>query len=41
MLLLQLFGYFNRPYLGFEAAAGIDWGWDHRLADLAPYFGIE
>lgn len=41
VFLLQLFGYFNRPYLGFEAAAGIDWAWDHRLGDLAPYFGIE
>jgi hypothetical protein len=41
VFLLQLFGYFGRPYLGFEAAAGIDWTWDHRLRDLAPYFGIE
>jgi hypothetical protein len=41
VFLLQLFGYFNRPYLGFEAAAGIDWAWDHRLGDLARYFGIE
>jgi hypothetical protein len=40
VFLLQLFGYFGRPYLGFEAAAGIDWAWDHRLSDLAPYFGI-
>jgi hypothetical protein len=39
--LLQLSGYFNPTYLGFEAAAGIDWTWDHRLADFAPYFGIE
>jgi len=40
VFLLQLFGYFNRPYLGFEAASGIDWAWDHRLDDLAPYLGI-
>lgn len=40
VFLLQLFGYFGRSYLGFEAAAGIDWAWDHRLDDLAPYFGI-
>ena len=38
--LLQLFGYFNPGYLTFEAAAGIDWAWDHRLKDLAGYFGI-
>jgi hypothetical protein len=41
VFLLQLFGYFGHPYLGFEAAAGIDWAWDHRLSDLAPYLGIE
>ena len=34
VFLLQLFGYFGPPYLGFEAAAGIDWAWDHRLSDL-------
>ncbi len=41
VFLLQLFGYFGYPYLGFEAAAGIDWAWDHRLDDLAQHFGIE
>jgi hypothetical protein len=41
VLLLQLFGYFGRPYLGFEAEAGINWAWDHRLSDLAFYFGIK
>lgn len=41
VFLLQLFGYFDHPYLGFEAAAGIDWAWDHRLSDLAPYLGIK
>lgn len=41
VFLLQLFGYFGHSYLGFEAAAGIDRAWDHRLSDLASYFGIE
>jgi hypothetical protein len=41
VFLLQLCGYFGHSYLGFEAAAGIDWAWDHRLGDLAWYFGIE
>ena len=41
VFLLQLFGYFGRSYLGFEAAAGIDWAWDHRLSDLAAYFGLN
>jgi hypothetical protein len=40
VFLLQLFGYFDFNYLNFEARAGIDWAWDHRLTDLAPYFGI-
>jgi hypothetical protein len=40
IFLLQLFGYFDFNYLSFEASAGIDWAWDHRLTDLAPYFGI-
>ncbi len=41
VFLLQLFGYFGRTYLGFEAAAGIDWAWDHRLNDFALYLGID
>lgn len=41
VFLLQLFGYFGHTYLSFEAAAGIDWTWDHRLGDFASYFGIE
>lgn len=41
VFLLQLFGYFGRSYLGFEAAAGIDWAWDHRLSDLASYLGLD
>jgi hypothetical protein len=40
VFLLQLFGYFGHAYLGFEASAGIDWAWDHRLSDLATYLGI-
>jgi type II restriction enzyme len=39
VFLLQLFGYFGPPYLGFEASAGIDWAWDHRLEDFEPYLG--
>ncbi len=41
VFLLQLFGYFGPSYLGYEGSAGIDWAWDHRLDDLAPYFGLE
>jgi hypothetical protein len=40
VFLLQLFGYFGRSYLGFEASAGIDWAWDHRLDDFAEYIGL-
>jgi hypothetical protein len=40
LMLLQLFGYFDRTYLGFEASAGIDWAWDHRLEDLEEYLGF-
>jgi hypothetical protein len=40
VFLLQLFGYFDRGYLGFESAAGIDWAWDHRLDDFLPYLGV-
>lgn len=40
VFLLQLFGYFGPTYLSFEAGAGIDWAWDHRLSDLADYFRI-
>lgn len=32
---LFLCGYFNRGYLDYEAAAGIDWVWEHRVDDLA------
>jgi type II restriction enzyme len=40
IMLLQLFGYFDRGYLEFEAAAGLDWAWDHRLSDLDVYLGV-
>lgn len=38
MMLLQLFGYFDVGYLSYEAGAGIDWAWDHRLEDFDHYF---
>jgi len=31
---LFLCGYFDSGYLGYEAAEGIDWVWEHRLDDL-------
>lgn len=34
---LFLCGYFDSGYLGYEAAEGIDWVWEHRLADLAQF----
>lgn len=40
VMLLQLFGYFDEVYLAFEASAGLDWVWDHRLKDLDPYLGV-
>jgi len=36
---LFLCGYFDSGYLGYEAAEGIDWVWEHRMDDLAE-FGI-
>jgi type II restriction enzyme len=36
---LFLCGYFDSGYLGYEAAEGIDWAWEHRIDDLAK-FGI-
>jgi type II restriction enzyme len=36
---LFLCGYFDSGYLGYEAAEGIDWVWEHRSDDLA-LFGI-
>lgn len=37
VFLLQLFGYFNEGYFRFEASAGIDWAWDHRIEDFGEY----
>lgn len=34
---LFLCGYFDSPYLGYEAAEGIDWVWEHRIDDLAEF----
>ncbi len=33
--ILFLCGYFGCDYLGYEAAEGIDWVWEHRMDDLA------
>ncbi len=33
-LILFLCGYFNAGYLGYAAADGIDWVWEHRIEDL-------
>ena len=35
---LFLCGYFDAGYLGYEAAEGIDWVWEHRIDDLAAFF---
>ncbi|MGQ0635978.1 MAG: XamI family restriction endonuclease [Planctomycetaceae bacterium] len=37
--ILFLCGYFDTGYLGYEAAEGMDWVWEHRIGDLAK-FGI-
>jgi hypothetical protein len=34
---LFLCGYFDTGYLGYEAAEGIDWIWEHRIDDLAKF----
>jgi hypothetical protein len=36
---LFLCGYFDSGYLGYEAAEGIDWVWEHRIGDLTQ-FGV-
>ncbi len=36
-LILFLCGYFDSGYLGYEAAEGIDWVWEHRIDDLAEF----
>lgn len=33
-LVLFLCGYFNAGYLGYEAAEGLDWVWEHRVGDF-------
>lgn len=33
-LVLFLCGYFDTGYLGYEAAEGIDWIWEHRIDDM-------
>ncbi|HVN75225.1 MAG TPA: XamI family restriction endonuclease [Thermoanaerobaculaceae bacterium] len=37
--ILFLCGYFDSGYLGYEAAEGIDWVWEHRMDDL-DQFGL-
>jgi XamI restriction endonuclease len=32
--ILFLCGYFGSDYLGYEAAEGWDWVWEHRIGDL-------
>ncbi len=32
--ILFLCGYFDSGYLGYEAAEGIDWIWEHRISDF-------
>jgi hypothetical protein len=39
-LILFLCGYFDTAYLGYEAAEGLDWVWEHRIADLLA-LGLE
>lgn len=34
VFVLFLCGYFDAAYLGYEAAEGIDWIWEHRIEDL-------
>ncbi len=35
--ILFLCGYFDSGYLGYEAAEGIDWVWEHRIDDLGKF----
>ena len=37
VFVLFLCGYFDSGYLGYEAAEGIDWVWEHRIDDLAMF----
>ena len=34
---LFLCGYFDTGYLGYEAAEGIDWVWEHRIIDFREF----
>lgn len=34
---LFLCGYFDSGYLGYEAAEGIDWVWEHRIDDMSKF----
>ncbi len=35
--ILFLCGYFDSGYLGYEAAEGMDWVWEHRMEDLKAF----
>ena len=35
--ILFLCGYFDSGYLGYEAAEGIDWVWEHRIDELTKF----
>lgn len=35
--ILFLCGYFDSGYLGYEAAEGLDWVWEHRIDDLSKF----
>ncbi len=35
VFVLFLCGYFGSDYLGYEAAEGLDWVWEHRIDDFA------
>ena len=35
--ILFLCGYFDSGYLGYEAAEGLDWVWEHRMDDLERF----
>jgi len=35
--ILFLCGYFDSGYLGYEAAEGIDWVWEHHIDDLGEF----
>jgi hypothetical protein len=37
LYILFLCGYFDSGYLGYEAAEGIDWVWEHRIGDLKEF----